>query len=226
MFSNDPFAIAALWSRARAMFARASAIIGAARELAAIESLTRARRREIACWLGLAESIVRKLIFAEASVLQREPAQRVTPLTARTAVAHAKPARQIDLDQPSTWPARFAPRNPLAVPESRAPRFRALWGPSSQPSPPAPRTTAHSTPTPLRFAFRLEALRRVFADPAPYARRLARIFHRISRRHPEAAHRYAIAAARPHGVDLADPRLIVEVIALAMTAAAVLANTS
>ncbi len=230
MFSTDPSAIAALWSRARAMFARASAIIGAAQSLAAIASLTRARRREIACWLGLAESIVRKLIFAEASLLHREPAPRAAPHTANAAAKdHAKPARQIDPDQPSTWPARFAfapPRDPLAVPESRAPRIRALWGPSSQPSPPAPRAPAHSTPTPLRFAFRLEALRRVFADPVPYARRLARIFHRLSRRHPEAAHRYAIASARPHGVDLADPRLIVEVIALALTAAAVLANTS
>jgi hypothetical protein len=213
------------------MFARASAIIGAPQTLAAIASLTRSRRREIACWLGLAESIVRKLIFAEASVLKREPERRIAPNTVRTAAAkhHTKPTRQIDFDQPSTWPARFAfapPRDPLAVPESRAPRIRALWGPTPPAPPPAARAPAQSTPTPLRFAFRLEALRRVFADPAPYARRLARIFHRLSRRHPEAAHRYAIATARPHGVDLGDPRLIVEVIALALTAAAVLANTS
>lgn len=230
MFSTDPSAIAALWSRARAMFARASAIIGSAQTLAAIAALTRTRRREIACWLGLAESIVRKLIFAEASVLKREPEQRITPNAGRAAAAkdHTKPARQIDLDQPSTWPARFAfapPRDPLAVPESRAPRIRALWGPTA-PAPPQRRAPAHSTPTTMRFAFRLEALRRVFADPAPYARRLARIFHRLSRRHPEAAHRYAIASARPHGVDLGDPRLIVEVIAVALAAAAVLANTS
>jgi len=95
--------------------------------LAAIASLTRARRRDIACWLGLAE-------FAEASVLQREPEQRATPHTTHAAATkeRTKPARQIDPDQPSTWPARFAfapPRDPLAVPESRAPRIRALRRP-------------------------------------------------------------------------------------------------
>ncbi len=229
MFNTDPSTIAALWSRARAMFARAAAIIGSAPTLAAVTALTRARRREIAGWLALAESIVRKLIFAEAAGLERERAPQSAPHRAAAAKARAKSARPFDLDQPSTWPARFAlapPRDPLAVPESRAPRIRALWGPtpplSSQPT----HAPKHSAPTTLRLAFRLEALRRVFDDPAPYARRLARIFRRLSRRHPEAAQRYAIAAARPHAVDLGDPRLIVEIIAVAIAVAPLLANTS
>jgi hypothetical protein len=227
MFSTDPSAIAALWSRARAMFARAAAIIGSAQTLAAITSLTRARRREIAGWLGLAESIVRKLIFAEAAGLERAPAPSHAPRAA-AAKDRVKSTNPIDLNQPSTWPARFAlapPRDPFAVPESRAPRIRALWGSSLPPSPPA-HPPKRGTPTPLRLAFRLEALRRVFNDPAPYARRLARIFHRLNRRHPEAAQRYAIATAHPRAVDPGDPRLIVESIAAAITAAPTLANTS
>jgi hypothetical protein len=136
----------------------------------------------------------------------------------------------LDRAHPETWPARFAlapPRDPRLLPESRAPRIRALWGPTPPPPPPPPPRAPRRAGEPaLRFAFRLEALRRVLADPVPHAQRLARIFQRLSRRYPEAAQRFAIAPARPCVSDPVDPRLIVEVLAQAITAAPVLADTS
>ncbi len=225
------------------MFARARAVIGEPVAIAAHATLTRETKRDIAGWLARLESIVRKLLLAVAAGLvqdKRHDAARGALLiwrASRTATApeHNKRTpesarqRNFDLAQPETWPARFAlapARDPRAVPDRQAPRIRALWGatpPAAAPSPPAPK---HATEPALRFALRLEALRRVLADPLPHAQRLARIFARLSRRYPEAAPRFAIAPARPCLADPDDPRLIIEAIAAALTAAPVLADTS
>jgi len=102
---------------------------------------------------------------------------------------------------------------------------RALWGPSP-PAPPPAQQQRRSAPPPLHLAFRLEALRRVIADPQPYVRRLARLMPRLRRRAPRAPERYATAPAHPHWVDAADPRLIIEVMALALCEAPAFANSS
>lgn len=133
-----------------------------------------------------------------------------------------------DSTQPETWRVRFKlapPRDEAAVPESRAPRIRALWGPTTAPPQPAPSQPRDVTPAPIRLAQRFEALRRVIADPAPYARRLARILPRLCRRFSSAAERYAIAISRPYAGDEADPRLIVEAMALALCVAPVFLNS-
>jgi hypothetical protein len=209
------------------MFARAALIIGSPQGLALLETLTRKRRHEIAGWLARLECIARKLLFADAANLTLEP--RTARAVARATKTRTRARNPLDLAQPSIWPARFRlapPHDPRAVSESHAPRIRALWGPPSAAPTPAERTPAQTTPAPLHFAMRAEALRRVLENPHPHVLRLARLFRRLNRRFPEAAARYAIATARPHATDPGDPRLVIEVLAIAMIAAELFANTS
>lgn len=217
MFITD---LPALWRRLRAMFDRAAIVIGAPQTLARLTTLTRQRRHEIAGWIARLECIARKLIFAEAATLAPPAAPALRRVT-QTSPTKPPCAPAPDLTQPHTWAARFKlapPRDPLAVAAAHAPRIRALWGPTSPPAC-APPAATQAAPAPLRFAFRLEALRRVLDDPAPYARRLARVLCRLTRRFPQAAARYALVTARPHATDPLDPRLIVEAIAAAIGAA-------
>ncbi|MGD9980307.1 MAG: hypothetical protein AB7H66_00100 [Hyphomonadaceae bacterium] len=247
---TDPAAHAALWKRAISMQARACAAIGGPAALAQRGALSSETRYDIAGWIARLESIVRKLLLALAGALIREERERAardrTPKLElvriqpapfglrRTSQSHAAPtparnapaptrARSFDPEHPETWRARFAlapPRDPHLVPESRAPRIRALWGPTPPPAPPPPpRAEPVRKETTLRFAIRLEALRRVLADPFPYAERLGRLMHRLVRRWPHAAERYAIAPNRPCAPDEGDPRLIIDSIDAAMTAA-------
>lgn len=228
MTNPDP-TLPHLWQRLRSMFARASTVIAALPTLATIATLTHTRRYEIACWIARLESIARKLLFAEAARLQ--PASTLPAAASRASNDQRRERHPIfDPAHPHTWPARFKltpPRDPRAVPENRAPRIRALWG--DAPSPEPRRNTAHAAkprPAAMRLALRFEALRRVLENPLPHARRLARIFHRLGCRYPEAAGRYAVASARPHASDPGDPRLIIECMMLAIAAAEIFANTS
>lgn len=209
------------------MFARAVEAIGAPAAIAVMTLLDKKRRRDIIRWLLLLEHIVRKLLLAEAASLPQErpngPQVTFIPLRGMyvapppppvaKAGKRARRALRLDPDHPETWPARFAlalPRNPLLVPDARAPRIRALWGPSPPPPPPPPPRApriAHPEETPQRLARRLEALRRVLADPLPHARRLALILKREVRRFPEIVTRYALAPARTSFYDPADQRL-------------------
>jgi hypothetical protein len=244
MSNTDP--LPTLWLRLRAMFVRASESIGAPQTLARLGALSRQRRHEIGCWIARLECIARKLLFAEASALHHTSSFRTRACAIRNPGANAlfraatpnadKPCprrAEIDLTQPTTWPALFKlapPRDTLAVPESRAPRIRALWGAHTPPPPPptsaAARTTPQTTPMAVQFAFRIEALRRVLENPAPHARRLARVLHRLKPRFPEAPARYAIIAPRPYAPDAGDPRLMIECLALAITAAEIFLNSS
>jgi len=253
----NPATIANLWQRLRSMMTRADVLVGALPALAALASLTRDRRREIACCITRLEAIARKLIFVAAAELHRAERDGAKPTRGplleivtpappswsaglRPALsAEAKSqcasggarAKSFDPTQPETWRVRFSlapPRDEAAVPESRAPRIRALWGPTPALPPPqrAPSPHRDIAPAPLRLALRFEALRRVIADPAPYARRLARLLPRLCRRFPSAAGRYAVAIGRPYAGDEGDPRLMLEAIALALAAAALFVNSS
>lgn len=252
---TNPATIANLWQRLRSMMTRASVLVGALPALAALASLTRDRRREIACCITRLEAIARKLIFVAAAELhraERDGAKHtrgplleiVTPAPPswsaglRPALsAEAKSqcasggarANSFDPTQPETWRVRFSlapPRDEAAVPESRAPRIRALWAPTPALPPPASSQPRDIAPAPLRLALRFEALRRVIADPAPYARRLARLLPRLCRRFSSAAERYAVAIGRPYAGDEGDPRLMLEAIALALAAAVLFVNSS
>jgi hypothetical protein len=223
-----------LWARARAMFARAVVAIGDAAAIAILQQLPRPLRRRIVAWLAPLEHIVRKLLLAEAAALRRAPnwtaglrpalaqvpQSRSAALRAACAAGAARsnlqPSRVFDPSRPETWPACFSfalPRDPLAVPDARAPRIRALWVPSPPPAPPqrAPRAS-NETDTPFRLARRFEALRRVLENPLPHAQRLARLLARAVRRFPEIVQRCVLAPARTGDYDREDPRLGVDAI--------------
>lgn len=238
----DPAQHGKLWLRARSMCARAIHAIGEPATLAGRGPLTHETRYDIAAWLARLESVVRKLLLAAAAALvseARAKAKKDTgpklvriPLTGMYAPPlPEKPPktergpRQLDLARPDTWPARFAlapPRDPYRLPDARAPRILDLSRPLPKPPPkpaPRPRRIVESA---LRFAFRLEALKRVLKDPLPYAERLARIMIRLIRRYPRAADRYAVAPYRPCVADDGDPRLTIDAIAAALCGAPIL----
>jgi len=250
----NPATIANLWQRLRSMMARASVVIGALPALAVLAALTRSRQREIASSIALLEAIVRKLIFVVAAEMRsaetagskhsRLPRlEIVTPLSpgwsagfqpalSVEVLTKAEGARSnlppFDPNQPETWRVRFKlapPRDPMALPESRAPRIRALWGETLAPPPLAPSQPRRLMPSPLRLALRFEALRRAIDDPQSYARRLARVMPRLCRRYERAAERYAIASARPYCRDEGDPRLILDAMALALWVVPVFVNS-
>lgn len=203
-----------LWTRTHAMFTRAIAAIGPLPQLAAIAQLTPSFRRSAVRWIALLEHIVRKLLLAEAAKLPVTPfavSQPSSALGGSRARSNAPP-RTIETSHPEVWSARFSfslPRDERAVPESRAPRIRALWGNSSPSPPPQARLPRVVDPERggFRLARRLEALRRVLKDPLPYAQRLARIMRRVVRAFPQVVHRYAYTGAPTGFYDPHDPRL-------------------
>jgi hypothetical protein len=73
---------------------------------------------------------------------------------------------------------------------------------------------------------RFEAVRRVLENPAPHVQRLARLMPRLCRCDRDAPIRYAAETAHPHRSDDIDPRLIVEAMGLALSAAPLFHNSS
>lgn len=226
----SPF-ITPLWERARAMLARVLAVFGGSAAIAAIALLTPRLRRDIVARIAPLEHVVRKLLFVEAAKYAHLAAtgapRRGFP---HASDAAARPA--LDLSQPETWPARFAlapPRDPLLVPDARAPRIRSFEPfPVIRPPRESRRTRRAQAPAQPAFklARRLEALRRVLSKPAPHARRLARHFARVRRRYPEAPSRYAAAPSRTGAYDPDDPRLGLECHGCAFAAASAFADSS
>jgi hypothetical protein len=146
---------------------------------------------------------------------------------ARCKSTGARRATAFDAAKPETWRVRFAlkpPRDPRLC--KQRPRIRALWGPYVEPPKPPPRTQRNSTPLALRLAMRFEAVRRVLANPAPHVRRLALLMPRLCRRDRDAPMRYAAETAHPHRSDDIDPRLIIEAMGLALSAAPLFHNSS
>jgi len=227
----------ALWTRARAMFARAAAAIGEPAAIAALRSMSAELRRRIIAWLCPLEHVVRKLLLAEAARL-RESARaekhagveivRMTPpawVRAITALARESAPEAARANRAATHPAIFSfalPRDPFAVAAAQAPRIRALCGDDPAPAPqPAKRAPPklNQADAPQRLARRFEALRRVLDDPLGHALRLARMLARAARRFPDVARRCLNAPARTADYDPADPRLSVDAFAAALDAA-------
>ena len=73
----EPLIAEPLWIRARAMYARAVAAIGAPAAIAAIALLGKMLRRDIVAWLCPLEHVVRKLLLAEAAELHRAELARI-----------------------------------------------------------------------------------------------------------------------------------------------------
>jgi hypothetical protein len=228
---------APLWERARAMFARAVAAIGQPAAIAAVAALPSELRGRIVGWLLLIETIVRKLLLAEAAALPRpkENGPRLVEIPLRSVGVYAlvnqtaasaslaPPARRkaSDLARPETWRASFAfslPRD-ARVPERQAPRIRALWGPTPPPSPPAPAARQrHRQKSAFLLARRLEALRRVLNEPARYVRWLANRLRDLQKRNRDLAHQAFVATSRGQFCDRSDPRLRLNAIGKALIA--------
>lgn len=196
-------------------------------------------RQRIVRWIAPLEHVVRKLLFAEAAQLRGQvmgAREAKAPLRMNIFAARdndVKDERALDLATPAAWPALFSlapPRDPLLVPNERAPRIRALW---FEP-PPIARPHAHAPkPKPVKdcdqafqLARRLEALRRVLDKPMPHVRRLARLLTRLRRRFPEVIGSYAAAPSRTCTFDPDDPRLGIECQAKALAVAAAFSNSS
>jgi hypothetical protein len=227
---------ASLWTRARASFARAAAALGSAAKIAALGALTHKVRRQILAWIAPLEHVVRKLLLTEAARFAREAQhQRSAGLQTRIVFPHAPSGKsggartsgpELDLTSPETWPVHFSlapPCDPHRVENEKAPRIRALWRSAHLDDAHAsrerhPAVRVRHPEDPVRLARRFEALRRVLDDPAPYARRLARLIERLRRRVPQVAQSYALAPARSNDYDRAEPRLCVDAISEALAA--------
>jgi hypothetical protein len=208
-----------LWTRARAMFARAVAAVGDAAAIAVMTSLPRVLRRQIVGWLCPLEHIVRKLLLAEAAELHRAECARIArapriervPLrgmahhvqrgSARPPAAHCAPALEarpeaarsiLDKAQPNTWRASFSfalPRNPHVVPNARAPRILNLWGEYPQ----LKKSDTHAPNAAPELTTSLEVrVCHSYSEDAPY--RLARRFEALRR---------VLENPRPHAERLA-----------------------
>lgn len=206
MDATTPSSTTALWARLRAIFARAFA---AAPVLVACATL----RVAILNRLRMLESLARKLLLAEASALHLfdRAAPSVVKRTRRA-------ARAISRGKPETHLTTFSlrlPREPRASCRRQSRPTRNFWDAPAQ---------AH--PSAINIARRIEALRDVLNDPAPYARRLARTLIKVHVRRPRVVMRCALAAPRRHVADPEDPRMSFDVVSIALAAAARFENSS
>lgn len=121
--------------------------------------------REARVRLRVLGALVRRLIFAMAVALET-PALRDTAPRKTTAPERTPRDAEPETDDPATWRVGF-------VIAPSAPMFDT-HGAGSTATPPQP--FVHFNPFALKaMAHALEAIRRVIADPAPYARRMARL---------------------------------------------------
>lgn len=242
MQSNPPPpATPPLWARLRALFERVIAAIGAPAFIAAL-TLAPGMRTGIVRQLALVELLARKLLLAEATALATTTPRgpRLVEINLAASGLYTAPpmrrrtrtrasARSIDFANPESWSARFSlamPRDERAVQDRRAPRIRALWGPTiTPPAPPEPAPRQHSSEA-FCIARRAEALRRMLDDPTPHVQRLARSrSFGVARTH-DTISRYAFAASRRFVGDHHDPRLTIDIFGAAVYAHTILTNTS
>jgi hypothetical protein len=158
--TNDDFSPQGLWRALRHYFEWLLNVIGDGAAVAHMHTLTRKQRDDVLTWLRPVEALLRRLIFLDAMALPHEapraPSVRVKRARIRRVVEN-KP------DAPEDWHVRFR----LVDPPARA---------SLQQRRGAGAPHAHFSAWPL--AERIEAALRAFNDPAPLARRLARLLRR------------------------------------------------
>jgi hypothetical protein len=219
-----------LWTIAEEMLALMTMALGGPGVIAAIERLTRGVKREILDWLAPLELMVRKLLLVEAAKLPRFAEKPITPRALTLAMVRSWAKRKkprfmlVEPNRPSTWRISFRlalPPDPLARerPDSAA-QIRVLGRPllvrdihrdqaaAARKAALAQRSITRANNTLKRLAQRFEAVRRVIADPAPHALRLARILARKPRTALAAARRLANAPAPRRHRGFADLALI------------------
>jgi hypothetical protein len=211
---SAPTPIAELWRTARAWFAEALDIFGGAYTIRLTFSAS--ARRTIARQLKALETLAMKLLVIEAATLSL-PARAQSPRAARSAQRRA--IRATDPARPETWRVTFRLQIPPEPTDKTAPRFRSL-GPSRfiravvlDPKALAKKLALLSNLRAKRddetrartkaekLARRCEALRRVFANPIPSARRLKRKLLALKQRSFAAATRIAILRPPPRQLE-------------------------
>lgn len=205
---SAPTPIATLWQNARAWFADALDVFGGPENIRRI--VDRLARRTIARQLKALEALVMKLLLIEAANLAPRPAapqrtRAASPQQGRTTSA-------IDPTQPETWRVcyqiqippeptpRFAPRI-RSLGRSRFIRATVLSAKALLATKCANTIETREHASAEKLARRFEALRRVFANPLPRARRLQRKLLALKQRAFAAAKRIALRKPPPRQLD-------------------------
>lgn len=159
---TDLTAPLALWRVAAAFMHILHVLFGAPEDVAARDTLRLAAHKLLASWLRAGEAMMRRLLIIEAAAYAKPNAR---PLL-RAPHKRKRKLMSFTADAPEQWRVSF--RCFLGPPASRRP------APAHAGETPA----FHNKPAQLRSAWplaeRYEALLRVFNNPLPYARRLAR----------------------------------------------------
>lgn len=184
------FAPPPLWAIARAFIVTFFALFGSPQELAEKHTLTGKDYRLTLDWLRAGETLLRRLLLIEAA---HHDKPNVRPLL-RERRARARKLMSFTPDQPEAWRVSFrmfvSSRRTPRPPRAKRPGKPRLSREERVCSENWPRPTLHST---WPLAERVEAMLRVFNDPEPYAKRLARRLHatphrvRALLRHPASA---------------------------------------
>lgn len=210
---SAPTPIADLWRTARAWFTDALASLGGPQTIR--QTLDRVARRAIRRQLKALETLVMKLLLIEAAKLAPLPMRH-----ARTAPSgQGRTAHDADPAQPETWRVCYQIHIPPEPETTTAPHIRSL-GPSpfiraivldaktlqqklahmaAMRAANASEARAHANAE--KLARRFEALRRVFANPLPRARRLKRKLLALKQRAFAAAKRIALSKPTPRQGD-------------------------
>ncbi|MGD9980608.1 MAG: hypothetical protein AB7H66_02525 [Hyphomonadaceae bacterium] len=168
------FAPPALWAMARTFLVTFFALFGSPQQLAEKHTLTGKAYKLTLDWLRAGEALLRRLLLIEAAHYDKP---NLRPLLHERR-ARVRRAITFYPDQPEAWRVSFrmfvtsrrAPRPPLAKrPEKPRLSREERWCSEHWPRP-----TFHSA---WSLAERVEAMLRVFNNPEPYAKRLARRLH-------------------------------------------------
>lgn len=186
----------ALWRVAEAFLHTLYNLFGAPEDVAAEHTLTARAHELLASWLRCAEAMLRRLILIEAAHLPA-PTPRARPELVEKR-QRVRKLMHFSADKPEEWRVSF---RVFVSPMLRQAQHDAEGDAAGSVSVSLSLSKAER-PAPQRFrsawplAERYEALIRVFNDPIPYARRLARKLHAAPRllgealrAPPEAKHR-------------------------------------
>jgi hypothetical protein len=167
-----------LWQSARAMLMQLFALIGTT-NTATLARLKPSQRARVLAWLDALEIMVRKVLLIEASALERRRPRRRDRSTRKIA------------DEGAGAPVQRIPSFaliPAGLHDKRHPaRIRALgpatsvaeiWADQERAARIARLRNSTSPEPGARLANRIAALASVIANPAPHARRLARLMQR------------------------------------------------
>ncbi len=171
----------ALWRFARVVLCDLHGLFGPPEHIAARGCVKRALHKQMRQWFSAAEHFIRRLLYIEAKALLEEgalaptqPRARKSPRTLRLVTWHP--------EQPEAWRVSFRCFGGNADATLRQAQGYAVGKSAAKKRVSRSRSKADASAPAFHdawpFALRAEALLRVFNDPIPYARRLARRLRR------------------------------------------------